>query len=101
MFLCSKCGKCCQTVGQSSIYMHLDRGDGTCKFFDDITKLCTIYEQRPLICNIDKTYDQYFKNHMSLQDYYELNYKACQLLKENAIVYASDVWNAKNNRKEG
>ena len=82
MFQCDKCGLCCQQVGQSELYAWLDRGDGVCKYYDEQTKLCSRYDTRPLICNVDKAYQEYFKDEMSLEEYYMLNYKACQILKE-------------------
>jgi len=60
----------------------LDRGDGVCTYFDDVTKLCTIYENRPIICNIDKMYDSFLQGELSRDAYYKLNYEACKKLKE-------------------
>jgi Fe-S-cluster containining protein len=61
--------------------MALDRGDGVCELFDEATKLCTVYEERPLLCNVDKAYSEYFKNLISLEEYHTANYNACKLLK--------------------
>lgn len=66
----------------SELYSDLDRGDGICKHFDIETKLCLIYTNRPDKCNIDKIYDICYKEKMSREQYYELNYKACKLFKE-------------------
>lgn len=82
VFKCDKCGLCCKQLNRSSIYSELDRGDGVCKFFDEKVNLCTIYQNRPLLCNIDKSYEIYFKNSMSKDEYYQLNYDACKKLKE-------------------
>ena len=43
--------------------------------------LCSIYEQRPILCRIDDAYNKYFKQRMSLEEYYNENYKICKLLK--------------------
>lgn len=51
MFICDKCGLCCMKIGESPIYSFLDRGDGICKYFDYDTKLCSIYDERPVMCN--------------------------------------------------
>lgn len=83
MFKCDKCGLCCMRVGQSPIYKNLDRGDGVCRFFDDASKLCTIYENRPILCNIDKAYDHFFYEKMSRKQYYRMNYEACRRLKSH------------------
>ena len=81
MYKCEKCGNCCSNLSASKLYFDLDRGDGKCKFFDEKTRLCLMYENRPLKCNIDKTYELLFKNKMTLEEYYRLNYEACKKLK--------------------
>jgi len=81
MFQCERCGLCCVNLHKSALYTELDRGDGVCRYFDVNSKLCTIYESRPLKCNVDKTYEIYLKNKMSLERYYELNYEACKKLR--------------------
>lgn len=81
MFQCDCCGMCCMNLSKSSIYSDLDRGDGICKYFNLDTKLCNIYENRPIKCNIDKTYELCFKESMSRNEFYNLNYEACNKLK--------------------
>lgn len=83
MFECDKCGACCMNLENSHIYDELDRGDGVCKFFNMETKLCTIYDERPLMCNVDKAFETFFKESMTKGEYYELNYNACKKLKNN------------------
>lgn len=82
MFLCDKCGLCCMQVKSSPIYAALDRGDGICFYFDEATKLCRIYENRPIVCNIEKAYEKFFRGKIELEEYYRLNYEACKKLKE-------------------
>ena len=62
------------------MYKELDRGDGVCVYLDG--NLCSIYENRPLLCRIDESYDAYFKEKYSKEDYYQLNYNACEKLQE-------------------
>lgn len=81
MFNCDKCGICCTKLKLNMLYKHLDRGDGVCKHFNEKTKLCTIYNNRPLLCNIDKAYLMFFKDKMSIEDYYQKNYRICEKLK--------------------
>lgn len=81
MFKCDCCGKCCMNLKSSPIYSDLDRGDGICKCFLVDTKKCSIYLNRPTKCNIDKMYELYFKKIYTLDEYYELNYRACRKLK--------------------
>ena len=78
MFECDKCGSCCMQVDRSILYAELDRGDGVCRFFDDKLKLCAIYETRPLLCNVDDAYSIYFRDKISKDDYYNLNYEMCR-----------------------
>jgi Fe-S-cluster containining protein len=54
-------------------YKDLDRGDGVCKFLNE--NLCSIYEQRPLLCRVDESWEKIFSSKMSREDFYELNLK--------------------------
>lgn len=69
-------------ISKSTLYSDLDRGDGVCRYFNDKNKLCTIYNQRPVKCNIDKMYDLYFKNKIRKEEYYHLNYEGCLKLRD-------------------
>ena len=82
MFKCDCCGLCCMNLNNSPLYDDLNRGDGICKYLDCNTMLCTIYNSRSLKCCVDKAYEVWFKNTMTKQEYYELNYEACRRLKE-------------------
>lgn len=82
MFRCSKCGLCCKYAIRLPLFRHLDDGSGKCRYFDKVTKLCKIYENRPIVCNVDKMYESYFLNQYTREEFYELNYKACRLMQE-------------------
>lgn len=82
MFKCDQCGLCCQNLAGIDLYQDLNDGTGTCLYFDRKTKLCTIYNQRPLKCRVDDAYDAYFKDKMTKQEYYQMNYGACKKLKD-------------------
>lgn len=84
MFVCDKCGLCCRKVTESPVYRELDRGDGICRFFDEFSKLCTIYEDRPLLCNVNEAYEQIFQEIISKEEYENLNQESCRKLKEDA-----------------
>lgn len=84
-FFCDRCGLCCQNLHLSEIYSDLDSGDGTCIHFDRQSNLCTIYENRPIKCQIDTMYKLYF-SYMTKEEYHQLNYEACQLLKNNHLI---------------
>lgn len=81
MFKCDCCGLCCINLNMSEIYSDLDRGDGSCIHFDINSKLCSVYENRPDKCNVDKMYHIYYKSTMTKEEYYKLNYEACRLIK--------------------
>ncbi len=78
MFPCNKCGKCCRNLDKSPLYKDMHKGDGICKYLKG--NLCSIYKDRPLICRIDDAYRAFFKNEMTLEEYYECNKKACEIL---------------------
>ncbi len=85
VFECDCCGLCCRNLLKNPIYSDLDRGDGVCIYFNEITNLCNIYKERPDKCNVDKTYDLLFTKEISREEYYKLNYEACQKLKKERI----------------
>ncbi len=80
MFKCDKCGECCRSIGGNILYTHLDRGDGVCKYL--LGNLCSIYQNRPTLCNIDKCYDLFFKDKMSKEEFYRFNLEICNKLKD-------------------
>jgi Fe-S-cluster containining protein len=44
--------------------------------------LCSIYETRPVVCNVEKTYEVYFSRVMSKQEFEQMNRKICITLQE-------------------
>ncbi len=84
MFKCDKCGLCCKALAANPIYKDLDRGDGICKYL--VENLCSIYENRPLKCRVDDAYRIFFKEKMTLEEYYSENYKVCNLLKKERLI---------------
>ncbi len=86
VFPCSKCGICCKNIDKVPELKPYDLGNGTCKYLDLNTNLCTIYDTRPDICRVDKMYEIHFKNIYSKEEFYELNLKSCEYLqgKENS-----------------
>ena len=78
MFKCSQCGECCKHLDRSELYRELDRGDGVCRYLSG--NLCSIYENRPLLCRIDESYDKYFSEIYTRDEYYRLNEQACKIL---------------------
>lgn len=76
---CSKCSAlCCKQMGK--IITEYDRGDGICKYLED--NKCSIYDDRPFICNTVKIYEKYFSNKYTIEQWNEMNHKACEVLRE-------------------
>ena len=80
MFPCDLCGQCCRHLNLSPLYSQLDNGMGVCKYLEG--NLCSIYEQRPLLCRIDECYEKFFRDSMTLDEYYALNLENCKKLKK-------------------
>ena len=78
-FKCDKCGLCCKCISLNPIFVALDRGDGVCKYLKD--NLCSIYEERPLICRIDDCYNAYFEKQYTIEEFYSMNEEICSQLK--------------------
>ena len=83
MFKCDRCGECCKKLNKSPVYDELHNGDGVCRYL--VENLCSIYEDRPLLCRIDESYEVLFKEQMDKSKYYELNYKFCNKLKKQIL----------------
>jgi uncharacterized protein len=66
-FKCEKCGLCCKKVN--------------CMYLTE-ENLCSIYEKRPLVCNVDKGYEAFFSKVMSKEEFNKLNRKICITLQE-------------------
>ena len=82
MFQCTRCGLCCKNLALNKLYADLDRGDGICRYLDISNDLCSIYNKRPLMCNVDRFYREILKETMSIDDYYKKNYMVCKTLRE-------------------
>lgn len=83
IFPCVACGQCCRRVNYSEETIFLDRGDGICRYFNEQTSLCTIYETRPLVCRVEDYYKAYLSQQMSWDKFLILNVEICQKLMAN------------------
>jgi Fe-S-cluster containining protein len=63
-------------VGYLKEVAHLDRGDFACKHLSD-TNECTIYCNRPPICDIEKVYKNKLSKHITKQEYFKIAAEAC------------------------
>lgn len=79
MFKCDMCGECCRNLDKSPLYAELDTGNGACRYLTG--NKCSIYDSRPLLCRIDESYDAFFKDIITIDEYYRLNYEVCNILK--------------------
>ena len=69
-FPCTACGKCCRKVGHSLQTQFLDRGDSVCRYLDEQTNFCQIYQDRPLVCRVEEYYKKYYlENKEKLNEY--------------------------------
>jgi len=79
-FPCNGCGACCKSILLSELTSWLDRGDGVCKFFDAMHNICTIYENRPDVCNVRVMYEKYYKDVYFWPEFVAINLMACKTL---------------------
>ena len=77
-FQCDKCGICCKLLKGIQQLAAFDRGDGVCIHLKN--NLCSIYDTRPDICNVEKMYAS-FKGKMSEEEYLKLMTDSCLALK--------------------
>ncbi|SNY97920.1 YkgJ family cysteine cluster protein [Halomonas sp. hl-4] len=80
VFPCSQCGLCCQQVHLATETSYLDRGDGVCRHYDEPSKLCGIYNERPDICRVDLQFDRTYSKQYSWDEYVVMNLIACEFL---------------------
>ncbi len=81
-FPCERCGACCRNVDKAEETRFLDRGNGSCRHYDDGLKLCSIYESRPEICRVEHQFVTNYRQLMDWTEFVRLNVVACQALQE-------------------
>jgi Fe-S-cluster containining protein len=74
-FPCIQCGLCCRTLPGASFAAEYNLGDGVCKYLEG--NLCTIYEKRPLVCNIADMYHAQYSDSMSEAEFVATNLRSC------------------------
>ena len=81
-FTCDRCGACCRLLRLfGDFYSDLDDGTGCCLYYDHNTRLCKIYESRPLKCRIKEGWKAYFSE-LSYEEYIKKTAEMCKILKE-------------------
>lgn len=83
MFPCDRCGECCRHLHLSPLYAELDRGDGVCRYLQG--NLCSIYDERPVLCRVDECYTRYFQACLSLEEYYRRNKEICRRFQKEKL----------------
>lgn len=82
-FPCTACGQCCRLVYLNEQTAYLNRGDGVCRHFDEQHNLCSIYENRPLVCNIKQYYRTHLSDDVTWNDFVKINWEICEQLSMN------------------
>lgn len=80
MFNCERCGCCCRNLDKSDIYAPLNRGDGVCKYLKGND--CSIYKNRPVLCQIDESYEKFFSEIITRENFYKINKEMCKKLQK-------------------
>lgn len=90
-FNCSSCGACCKRIGAvrdkfKELNFPYDVNEkGWCKMLGEDNR-CKVYENRPDICRIAKTFDNFFSKTMTKAEYYTMNTKLCnEWMREDGI----------------
>ncbi|MBR1420540.1 MAG: YkgJ family cysteine cluster protein [Selenomonadaceae bacterium] len=83
MFPCNQCGACCRQIEKIPFAVDMKLPDGSCKYLDHESNLCTIYKSRPIFCRVDDYYDQFLTDKISREDFYRQNLDACEELRKN------------------
>jgi len=81
-FPCTQCGLCCQNVHLSVETRFLDRGDGTCRHYQEYDKTCSIYSERPDICRVDRQYELSYAKQYQWDEFVAINLEVCVFLQE-------------------
>lgn len=90
-FECSSCGLCCKNLRKAltatthpkwlqdivDVFPHKTNSDGSCEKLID--NHCSVYKDRPLLCNVERIHDEAETN-MTEDTWYRLNTQACKQL---------------------
>ena len=79
-FPCIQCGLCCKTLRHIPTLQDYDMGNGVCRYLHGA--VCSIYEDRPTLCNINEMYSLHFESMMNRMDFFIENLKSCIAIAE-------------------
>ena len=77
VFPCTKCGACCKRAHLIENFQYVDYKNTGCKKLND--NKCSIYLNRPFICNMEKVRNLLFSN-IKLKEYYKISAIICNKL---------------------
>lgn len=89
-FECDRCGICCKHIDSIPQLKEFDSGNGRCIHLLD-NNLCSIYADRPDICNVEKMYEKHFKDSISKEEYICKNMAGCNELKSKFGRFIADI----------
>lgn len=72
-FPCTKCGACCRRAYLLPYFQYTNLETGCCSKLEN--NLCSIYKDRPFICQINESKKIFFSR--NLKKYYKLNALMC------------------------
>lgn len=80
-FPCTKCGACCKLVPDAvlDIFSLPKSPTGGCGYLKQDNS-CSIYDNRPDICNVTKMWKKYHSSKMSWDEYIKVSLEACATL---------------------
>ena len=98
-FPCTGCGLCCKTVGQwvtqarelvsrglidtgpiieAAEFPYTFNDDGSCEMLEN--NKCKVYDNRPNVCSIEKTWQRHHSTDITLEEYYRKAASSCNNL---------------------
>jgi Fe-S-cluster containining protein len=104
-FPCTGCGLCCMTAGKAvdkakalviggetnelvlemAVFPYKYDEGGRCQMLND-DHTCSVYENRPDVCNVETMWRKYHSEHISKQNYFLSAAMLCNSMMENAGV---------------
>jgi Fe-S-cluster containining protein len=94
-FNCTGCGLCCTKIGkikatpmpvawmQAAVDAFPYESDETGACEKLVDNKCSVYENRPLLCNIERMADE-LDIGMTKEQWFAMNYQGCKVLQEGA-----------------
>lgn len=84
-FPCTSCGECCRHISHIPDLKSFDNGEGVCIHLLADNR-CSVYSQRPDICNINKMYLIDYAKKIDQDEFLRLNAIACNEMQSLANI---------------